>query len=258
MKRLVPVIIGIAAIGVLVAGCSTPAPTSTAPKSGGTLVYASGRRGAHLPRPARRRQLPAGARGDPVPRVARLARTPTARSSPGSPPSGPRRDDGLSWDFTLRDDVKFTDGTPLDADAVAANIAHLQDPSTGVIHRLPRPGQGRPRSTAVDAHTARISLSAPDSALLDSLSQPWLAIESPTALKRSQEVNCASPVGTGPFIVEEVGSRSSRSPSCATTTTTPRRRMPPTTAPPTSRRSSGASSPTPPPATRPCRPARST
>ena len=31
---------------------------------------------------------------------------------------------------------------------------------------------------------------------------PWVAIESPTALKRTQEENCAAPVGTGPFKVE--------------------------------------------------------
>ena len=109
---------------------------------------------------------------------------------------------GLSWDFTLRNDVKFTDGTPLTADAVAANIAHLQDPatgsSTGYLALAKVTGV-----TAVDQHTARITLSTPDSALLDSLSQPWLAIESPTALKRSQDVNCQSPVGTGPFIVKK-------------------------------------------------------
>ena len=40
-------------------------------------------------------------------------------------------DDGLTWDFTLRDGVKFTDGTPLDAAAIAANIKHVQDPKTG-------------------------------------------------------------------------------------------------------------------------------
>ena len=39
-------------------------------------------------------------------------------------------------------------------------------------------------------------------ALAESLSQPWLAIESPTGIARGMEANCAAPVGTGPFVVE--------------------------------------------------------
>jgi peptide/nickel transport system substrate-binding protein len=110
-------------------------------------------------------------------------------------------DDGLSWTFTLRDGVTFTDGTPFDAAAVAANVAHLQDPetlsSTGYLALQKVTGV-----EAVDAQTARFDLSEPDSALLESLTQPWLAMESPEALQRSQEENCESPVGTGPFVVD--------------------------------------------------------
>ncbi|TWX37295.1 ABC transporter substrate-binding protein [Frigoribacterium sp. ACAM 257] len=109
--------------------------------------------------------------------------------------------DGLSWTFTLRDGVSFTDGTPFDAAAVAANVAHLQDPetlsSTGYLALQKVTGV-----EAVDAQTARFDLSEPDSALLESLTQPWLAMESPEALERPQEANCESPVGTGPFVVE--------------------------------------------------------
>jgi peptide/nickel transport system substrate-binding protein len=110
-------------------------------------------------------------------------------------------DDGLSWTFTLRDGVSFTDGTPFDAAAVAANVAHLQDPetlsSTGYLALQKVTGV-----EAVDAQTARFDLSEPDSALLESLTQPWLAMESPEALQRPQDENCESPVGTGPFVVE--------------------------------------------------------
>jgi peptide/nickel transport system substrate-binding protein len=201
MKRLAPVIIGIAAIGVLVAGCSTPTPTSTAPKSGGTLVYASGDAeptcldphvGGNYPQALVATQY----------LESLVSKDTDGKIIPWLATKWTEAPDGLSWDFTLRDKVKFTDGTPLEADAVAANIAHLQDPSTGSSTGYLALAKVT-KVTAVDAHTARISLSAPDSALLDSLSQPWLAIESPTALKRSQEVNCASPVGTGPFIVKK-------------------------------------------------------
>lgn len=109
---------------------------------------------------------------------------------------------GLSWTFDLKKNVTFTDGTPFDAAAVVANIKAVQDPatlsSTGYLAL-----DKVKNAVAVDDHTVRLDLSAPDSSLLDSLSQPWLAIESPTALKRPQAVNCESPVGTGPFKVTE-------------------------------------------------------
>jgi peptide/nickel transport system substrate-binding protein len=56
---------------------------------------------------------------------------------------------------------------------------------------------------AVSDTVVRFTLSAPDSALLESLSQPWVAIQSPTALARGKDINCESPVGTGPFVVTE-------------------------------------------------------
>jgi peptide/nickel transport system substrate-binding protein len=111
-------------------------------------------------------------------------------------------DDALSYDFTLREGVEFTDGTPLDAEAVAGNIAHLQDPatksSTGYL------AVAKVESvTAVSPNVARFTLSAPDSALLESLAQPWTAIQSPTGIARGEAANCEAPVGTGPFTVTE-------------------------------------------------------
>lgn len=109
-------------------------------------------------------------------------------------------DDGLSVEVTVRDDVTFTDGTPLTSEAVKANIERVLDPETGST-------TGRLALYAVagvdivDEQTARINLSTPDSALLESLSQVWLPIESPRAIERTVEENCLSPVGTGPFIV---------------------------------------------------------
>jgi peptide/nickel transport system substrate-binding protein len=111
-------------------------------------------------------------------------------------------EDGLTWDFTLRDDVTFTDGTPLDAAAVKTNVEHLQDPDTGsstgylAVSKVTE-------VEAVDATHARFHLSAPDSALLESLSQQWTAIQSPAGIARGMDENCADPIGTGPFIVDE-------------------------------------------------------
>ncbi|PWD52240.1 peptide ABC transporter substrate-binding protein [Serinibacter arcticus] len=109
--------------------------------------------------------------------------------------------DGLTWDFTLAEGRTFTDGTPVDAAAVKANVEHLQDPDTGSSTGYLAVGKVA-EVEVVDATHARFLLTAPDSALLESLSQPWTAIQSPAGLARGQEANCAAPIGTGPFVVE--------------------------------------------------------
>jgi len=110
-------------------------------------------------------------------------------------------EDGLTWDFELKDGISFTDGTPFDAAAVQANVEHIQNPDTASSTGWLALAKVE-RVEAVDATHARFHLSAPDSALLESLSQPWVAIESPTALARGTDENCLAPVGTGPFSVE--------------------------------------------------------
>ena len=106
--------------------------------------------------------------------------------------------DGLTYTFHLRDDVHFTDGTPFNAAAVKANLDHMANPKTqsstagGYIRQY--------RSTDVlDDHTAVVHLATPYAAFLEVLAQGFLGIESPTALLRSRDENCESPVGSGPF-----------------------------------------------------------
>lgn len=175
-------------------------PSSDEPVAGGTLVYASGDAepscldphvGGNYPQALLSTQyleslVSLDADGTVIPWLAE---------------SWSESADGLSWDFVLRDDVSFTDGTPLTSEAVAASIAHLQDPETASSTGFLAVGKVTD-VVEVDEQTARIVLSEPDSALLESLSQVWVAIQSPRALERSREENCEAPVGTGPFVVE--------------------------------------------------------
>jgi peptide/nickel transport system substrate-binding protein len=191
----------IAAIALVAAGCSGPAPQSTEPVAGGTLVYASGDAeptcldphvGGNYPQALVATQY----------LESLVSKDTDGTIVPWLATEWDESDDGLTWTFTLRGDVNFTDGTPFNADAVAANVAHVLDPetasSTGYL------ALGKVASTeVVDDTTVRFHLSAPDSSLLDSLSMPWVAIQSPTALERGMDENCQSPVGTGPFIVTE-------------------------------------------------------
>jgi peptide/nickel transport system substrate-binding protein len=200
VKRVVAPAVSILAVALIVSGCSATAPSaSTTPVSGGTLVYATGDAeptcldphvGGNYPQALVATQY----------LESLVSKNTAGEIIPWLATKWTESPDGLSWDFTLRTNVKFTDGTPLTADAVAANVAHLQNPATGSSTGY-LALQKVSGVTAVSADVARFTLTTPDSALLDSLSQPWLAIESPTALKRPQAVNCESPVGTGPFIV---------------------------------------------------------
>ena len=201
-RRLLAATTGIVALGLLVTGCTPAGPNEPVgePRSGGTLTYASGDAepscldphvGGNFPQALVSAQY----------LESLVSRDEAGQIIPWLAESWTPSADALTWDFTLRDDVTFTDGTVFDAAAVQANIEHLQDPTT-----LSSTGYLALRKVAVveavSPTVVRFTLSEPDSALLESLSQPWLAMESPKALERSQDENCASPVGTGPFIVE--------------------------------------------------------
>ena len=107
-------------------------------------------------------------------------------------------EDGLTYTFKVRDDVTFTDGTKFTAEAVKANLDHMVDPDTqsGTAGGYLKPYKS---TDVVDDTTAVVTLNRPYAAFLEVLAQPFLGIESPTALKRPQAENCNSPVGTGPY-----------------------------------------------------------
>jgi peptide/nickel transport system substrate-binding protein len=201
-RRTARVVAAFVPLAVLLAACAPGAPSaSSSPQAGGTLVYASGDAEPTCLDPHVGGNYPQALLSAQVlePLVSRDAK---GAIIPWLAESWTTSEDGLTWEFTLRPDVTFTDGTAFDAAAVKTNIEHLQDPatksSTGYL------AVGKVASVeAVDATTARFTLSAPDSALLESLSQPWTAMESPTGIARGEAANCDAPVGTGPFVVDE-------------------------------------------------------
>jgi peptide/nickel transport system substrate-binding protein len=105
---------------------------------------------------------------------------------------------GKSITITLRQGVKFTDGTPFNADAVAWNLKRDLKSSCTC-----KPTWPVTSVTATGPSTVQINLSAPDGAFInqifDSIAN-WIA--SPTAVqKMGQKAFAAKPVGAGPFIV---------------------------------------------------------
>ncbi|WP_418516768.1 ABC transporter substrate-binding protein [Curtobacterium flaccumfaciens pv. flaccumfaciens] len=200
VQKTVAAIASATAVVLVLAGCSGAgtSTTSSKPVSGGTLTYASGDAeptcldphvGGNYPQALLATQY-----------IEELVGLEDGKPTPELATKWTTSDDGKTLAFTLRDDVSFTDGTPFDAAAVVANIEHVQDPatasSTGYLAL-----QSITKATATDEHTVTLTLSRPDSALLESFSQPWVGMESPKALEREQATNCESPVGTGPFRV---------------------------------------------------------
>ncbi|QAY73974.1 ABC transporter substrate-binding protein [Agromyces protaetiae] len=186
---------------LLLAGCAPAAPGGGEASEGGTLVYASGDAeptcldphvGGNFPQALAATQF----------LESLVSRDASGQIIPWLAEEWQVSLDGLTWDFTLKDDVEFTDGTPFDAAAVKANVEHVQDPETGSSTGWLALAKIAEVEVVAPDH-ARFHLSAPDSALLESLSQPWTAIESPAGIERGTDENCLAPIGTGPFIVKD-------------------------------------------------------
>jgi peptide/nickel transport system substrate-binding protein len=110
---------------------------------------------------------------------------------------------GLTYTFTFRDNVKFTDGTPLDAAAVQANFERVVNPKTGSSTDGGYIAPFYKNSKVLSPYVLQVNLTTPDSAFLDVLAQGYFGIESPKAFARGISANCLTPVGSGPFEVEK-------------------------------------------------------
>ncbi|QAV69694.1 ABC transporter substrate-binding protein [Salinibacterium sp. UTAS2018] len=201
VRRLLLLPLVVTASAALLAGCTATAEPAADPVNGGTLVYATGDAEPDCLDPHVGGNYPQGLISTQY-LESLVSKNSDGEIIPWLATDWTESADGLTWDFTLRDDVSFTDGTPFDADAVKANIEHLKDPDTASSTGYLAVGK-IDGIEAVAADQVRFTLSTPDSALLESFSQPWVSIQSPTALERDQAANCESPVGTGPFVVTE-------------------------------------------------------
>ncbi|WP_312993533.1 ABC transporter substrate-binding protein [Achromobacter animicus] len=126
-----------------------------------------------------------------------LTRTPAGELVPQLATALPRQIDATTWEVTLRPDLKFSDGKPLDAAAVAASINRIVDPKTASRQRpffL-----GIKQAEAVDAVTVKVHTNGADPALPARLS--WLTIVSPAAAADGSLSQ--KPVGSGPYVLTE-------------------------------------------------------
>lgn len=105
--------------------------------------------------------------------------------------------DNKTWEFKLRDDVKFHDGTPFNASAVKTNFDRLLDPNVNA----PRAGVFKMVSEIkiINDYTVQFILSEPFAPLLSILASHEGGIISPKSIEKFGKSIINEPNGTGPF-----------------------------------------------------------
>lgn len=136
-------------------------------------------------------------------------------------------EDGKDWTFTLKKDVKFSDGTPFNADAVCKNFERMfdQNEAGAAAAEYWADVMGGFKSNAADSLykgcdatdelTAVIHINRATSKFPAMLSLTALSMQSPTAMDKGKANDVQksgegftypeyskNPVGTGPFVLE--------------------------------------------------------
>lgn len=109
--------------------------------------------------------------------------------------------DGKSVTFYLRDDVVFSNGEPLNADAVIYTLERLK--RVGQRSFIYSEITNVTSFDKADDYTVTFNLAQPSSTLLSALTYTYAAILEPGAVEAAGEEYGRNPVGSGPFIVAD-------------------------------------------------------
>ncbi len=107
-------------------------------------------------------------------------------------------EDGTIYTFQIRPNIKFHDGSEVNAETIKSALQRTKDQSSymnryfGYISSM----------EAVDALTLKITLNQPISVFLSWLAMPEAAIVSPSSAESLGEEFANNPVGSGPYIFE--------------------------------------------------------
>ncbi len=127
---------------------------------------------------------------------------------PGLASSWKVSDDGRVWTFTLREGIRFHDGTPLDAAAVVFSLERQRDP-THRFHERDRTGfrfnywqnlySNVQKVEATGERTVRVTIDRRHTPFAANMAMFPVSIVSPAAVVRWGPDFYRHPVGTGPF-----------------------------------------------------------
>jgi peptide/nickel transport system substrate-binding protein len=124
---------------------------------------------------------------------------PLGTFKPGLATAWTVNEDSTEYVLTLRDDVIFHDGTPFNAEAVKFTFDRIANPDTLSQLGISLLGPYA-ESEVIDEYTIAVRFNSPYAPFLNSLSTPYLAPTSPTAVETlGADYGVTSVVGTGPF-----------------------------------------------------------
>lgn len=121
---------------------------------------------------------------------------------PGLAKSWEISEDGKKYTFHLREDVKFHDDTPFNAEAVKYNFDWCVNPENQ-LGNSPSVMGTYESSKVIDDYTIEVYFSEPYGAFLPQLAQVWVSMQSPTAKEKWGEEYQFHLTGTGPFMLQE-------------------------------------------------------
>ncbi|WP_433297543.1 ABC transporter substrate-binding protein [Pseudonocardia sp. CA-142604] len=173
--------------------------TEGEPKRGGTLVMGTDREVVSFDTTVQNANQAAMAVYDSL-----LKLTPDGTPEPYMAESMESPDNGVTWRLALRPGVMFSDGTPLDANAVIVNVQRHVDKVSSPGHLYTEPIASM---RAVDPLTAEFTLKRPfgqfPTAFALGFNGGLGAIISPAALQQYGDDIGSHPVGAGPFVLSE-------------------------------------------------------
>jgi peptide/nickel transport system substrate-binding protein len=135
---------------------------------------------------------------------------PTLQPTPQLAKSWDISDDGLVYTFTLVDNATWHDGEPVTAADVVFTAQTALQPEVNYLYKFTLQVNGEDvQVEAVDDHTVKMTLPAPNATFLAHMAAPWVFQIAPKHLLEGENQDTAAfntaPIGSGPFkFVEQV------------------------------------------------------
>lgn len=107
-------------------------------------------------------------------------------------------DDATEYTFTLREGIKFSDGTPWNAEAAKANFDRWGDKELG-LKRTTLLCNILESTEVVDEYKIKVKLATPFGAFINTLAHPACVVVSPALIKEGNEACAAKASGTGQY-----------------------------------------------------------
>jgi peptide/nickel transport system substrate-binding protein len=130
----------------------------------------------------------------------------TGKMQPNLATAWQESSDAMSWTFTLRTGVTFSDGAPFDAAAVKANLDREMDP-TSICPNCATLAHAVKSVEVVDPGHVKLQMSLPLAAdvLLGSISLTNFGMMSPRVIQKGTPTYAQQeqPIGTGPYMLKE-------------------------------------------------------